>query len=72
MADDDDIEEIRRRVGREVEALTTSQLRTFQRSRTAMENWMFRTARAIARFISAPFRWIMSAIEGFFDGLFGR
>ena len=68
--EDDDLEEIRRRVAMEVESLTNSQLRTFKHSHSALQNWIYRTARAIARFITAPFRWIAAAIEGFFDGLF--
>jgi hypothetical protein len=72
MSSDYDVEEVRSRVQAEVDALTDSQIRTFQHSRSAMENWIYRTARAIGRIISAPFRWIASLIEGFLDGLFGR
>jgi hypothetical protein len=69
--DDDDDEAIRRRVEEEVTALTKSQLRTMRQSRQAMESWIYRTANAIARIITAPLRWIADAIRGFLDGLFG-
>lgn len=72
MSDDFDVDEVRRRVEAEVNALVDSDIRTFQRSRSAMEAWIYRTARAIARIITAPLRWIASLIEGFLDGLFGR
>ena len=70
-SDDYDDEEMRRLVADEVNALTRSQLRTMRKSRTARESWIYRTAHAIARIISAPFRWIADAIRGFFDGLLG-
>ena len=69
--DDYDDEEIRQQIANEVNALTRSQLRTMRTSRQSRESWIYRTARAIARIISAPFRWIADAIRGFFDGLFG-
>jgi hypothetical protein len=69
--DDYDDEEIRQLLAEEVSALTRSQLRVMKKSRQARESWIYRTARSIARIISAPFRWIADAIRGFFDGLFG-
>lgn len=72
MSDDYDVEGVRRRVQAEVDALTDSQIRTFQRSHSTMESWIYRTARAIGRIISAPIRWLVNLIEGFLDGFFGR
>lgn len=69
MSYDDD--EVRRLVADEVDALTDSELRTMRRSRQTRESWIYRTARAIGRLISAPFRWIADAIRGILDGLFG-
>lgn len=69
--DDYDDEELRRLVAEEVNALTRSQLRAMRESRRSMESWIYRAAHAIARIISAPFRWIADAIRGFFEGLFG-
>jgi len=68
--DDDELEEIRRRVAEEVNSLTASQLRTFRHSRSSMESWIYKAANAIARIITAPLRWIADAIRGFLDGLF--
>lgn len=69
--DDYDDDEMRRVVAEEVNALTSAQLKVMRKSQKARESWIYRTARAIARIISAPFRWIADAIRGFFDGLFG-
>jgi hypothetical protein len=69
--DDYSDEEVRQLVADEVNALTRSQINTMRRSQQARESWVYRTARAIARIISAPFRWIADAISGFLDGLFG-
>jgi hypothetical protein len=71
MSDYDDEDEVRRRVHEEVDSLTQSQLRTFALSRSSMESWIYKTARAIGRIISAPFRWIADIIRGFLDGLLG-
>ena len=69
--DEGDLDEIRSRLKQELESLTTSQQNTLARSRSSLENWIFNIARAIARIITAPVRWIVSAIEGIIDGLFG-
>lgn len=67
---DDDVEETRRRVRAEVDSLSDAQLRTFRYSRQSLDSWIYRTARAIGRIISAPIRWVMDIIRGFFDGFF--
>ena len=69
--DEEDLEEIRRSLQAELESLALSQRRTIQKSEKSRESWMFRVAEAIARIISAPFRWIVDSIRGFLDGLFG-
>lgn len=67
-----DEDEVRRRVQQEVESLSDHELRTFRYSRSSLEDWIYRTARAIGRMLSAPFRWVANLIRGLLDGLFGR
>lgn len=66
-----DEEEVRRRVQEEVDSLSDAELRMFKAQRSSLENWIYRTARAIGRILSAPFRWVARLIEGLLDGLFG-
>jgi hypothetical protein len=65
-----DEDEVRRRVEDEVNSLSDYQLRTFKRSQSSLEAWIYRTAHAIGRILAAPIRWIVNLIKGFFDGLF--
>lgn len=69
--DEEDLDEIRRSLQAELEAMSLSQQRTLQISEKSRESWIYRVARAIARIISAPFRWIADVIRGILDGLFG-
>src|SRR5215207_659950 len=69
--DEEDLEEIRRALKSELEGLALSQRRTIERSEKSRESWIFRVAEAIARIISAPLRWIVDAIRGFLEGIFG-
>lgn len=66
-----DEDEISQLVSDEVDALTDSELRIMRKSRQARDSWIYRTARAIGRIISAPFRWIADFIRGIIDGIFG-
>lgn len=68
--DEDDLEEIRRSLKAELEDLASSQRRTIEKSERSRESWIFRVAEAIARIISAPFRWIVDVIRGLLDGFF--
>jgi hypothetical protein len=68
--DDFDAEEVRERVRAEVDSLSDSQLRTFRHSQSSLDNWIYRTARAIGRALAAPIRWLVNLIRGFFDGFF--
>jgi len=65
-----DEDEVRRRVQREVDSLSDIQLREMKRSRSSLESWIYRVAYQIGRIITAPIRWIINLIEGFFEGLF--
>ena len=66
-----DENEVRRRVQQEVDSLSDSELRTFRYSQSSLEQWIYRTAHAIGRMLSAPFRWVANLIRGLLDGLFG-
>lgn len=65
-----DEDEVRRRVQDEVDSLTDTQLRTFERSRKSMEAWIYKAAKVIGRILSAPIRWIANLFMGLLDGLF--
>ncbi len=67
-----DEEEVRRRVHDEVDSLTDSQLRTFERSRKSLEAWIYKAAKTIGRILSAPIRWIANIFMGLLDGLFSN
>jgi hypothetical protein len=69
--DDSQLEEIRERVRAELESLASSEERTLRRSRSGLEDWIYRIASALGRLISAPFRWIASVVRGLVDGFFG-
>lgn len=65
-----DEDEVRRRVQGEVDSLSDMQLREMKRSKSSLEAWIYRVAYQIGRIITAPIRWIINLIEGFFEGLF--
>jgi len=66
-----DEDEVKRRVQEEVSSISDQELRTFRTSRQSMDSWIYRTARAIGRILSAPFRWVADIIRGILDGFFG-
>lgn len=65
-----DEELVKHRVQQEVDSLSDYELRTFRYSQSSLESWIYRTARAIGRVLSAPIRWLVALIRGFFDGFF--
>lgn len=66
-----DEDAVRQRVQAEVDSLSDYQLQTFRRSQSTLESWIYRTAHAIGRLLSAPIRWLVNLIKGLFDGFFG-
>lgn len=65
-----DEDEVRRRVQREVDDLSDIQLREMKRSKSSLESWIYRVAYQIGRIITAPIRWLVNLIQGFFEGIF--
>jgi hypothetical protein len=63
-------DEVRRRVQREVDDLSDVELSRMKRSKSSLESWIYRVAYQIGRILTAPIRWIINLIEGFFEGFF--
>jgi hypothetical protein len=71
---DNEIEDIIGDVKSELRSMSAAKQRTITRNRDSLLSWLYDTVRRVAslvgEIISAPFKAIVNAIAGFFEGFF--